>query len=180
MTDVLEQPGRTRKPKTMQQGHDSDFQTDPWVLAALYPYLRREWIVWESAAGEGQLSRALAERGHWVIGSDVRTGQDFFTTNPPEWDVQITNPPYQAKDAWLERSYALGKPFALLLPLTTFEGRKRQELFRRHGVEVICLPKRPTFTTPGGKVGGSWFTCAWFTFGLGVGQALTFWEGGES
>lgn len=45
-------------------------------------------------------------------------------------------------------------------------------------MEVIFLPKRPTFTTPvQKKSGGSWFACAWFTFGLGIGQAITFWDG---
>lgn len=167
----------TRKPVTMRAGSPDDFQTDPWVLEALYPWIDEDHVVWESACGEGRLSGALAARGYSVVRSDVLTGRDFFEWQPERWDVQITNPPYKPKDRWLARSYALGKPFALLLPLTTFEGLKRQALFHEHGVEVILLPKRPTFTTPvQKKSGGSWFACAWFTYGLGIGQALTFWD----
>ena len=40
---------------------------------------------------------------------------------PVQFDCIITNPPFSLKQEFLQRCYELGKPFALLLPLTTFE-----------------------------------------------------------
>jgi len=77
----------------------------------------------------------------------------------------------------LERAYTLQKPFALLLPLTTFETRRRQELFKQYGVQVIFFDKRINFITPTGKAGKeskSWFSTAWFTWGLNLPEQLNF------
>jgi hypothetical protein len=165
----------TRKPVLMQQGHSNDFQTPPEALEPLWQYLRPGWTVWECACGDGILVRALAERHFQVIGSDLRDGRNFLTWRPDEpWDCLLTNPPYTAKQSFLERAYALGRPFALLLPLTALETRRRQRLFARHGLEVIFLPHRIRFLTPSGKPSRPWFGVAWFTHGLGVGRQMTF------
>ena len=68
----------------------------------------------------------------------------------------------------------MGKPFAFLLPLTTFETYKRQHLFQRYGLEVIFFDKRINFETPSGNGSGSWFATAWFTNGLNIGKELNF------
>jgi hypothetical protein len=80
------------------------------------------------------------------------------------------------KDEFLARCYGLGIPFALLLPLTALEGIKRQSLYRKHGLELILLPRRVKFETPSGEGAGSWFATAWFTNKLRIGKELTFWE----
>jgi hypothetical protein len=59
----------------------------------------------------------------------------------------------------------LGRPWAMLMPLTTLEGR-RQELFRRHGVELLLLDRRVNFETPSGGGSGAWFPVAWFCWRL--------------
>jgi hypothetical protein len=113
--------------------------------------------------------------GHTVIATDILTGQDFLTMPaPPGVDCIVTNPPYKYKQQFLERAYAHGKPFALLLPLTTFETAKRQALFKKHGLEVILFDKRINFTTPSGQGSGSWFATAWFTWGLHLPEILNF------
>ena len=89
-------------------------------------------------------------------------------------DIVITNPPFSLKQKFLERAYRLGKPFAFLLPLTTFETKKRQVLFKKYGLEVIFFDKRINFKTPSGKGSGSWFATAWFTNGLNIGSQINF------
>ena len=162
------------------QGRPDDFQTPARALYPLLPFLRKDWLVWEPACGKGNLVKALGENSITAIGTDILGGQDFLTWTPREapfgveFDCIITNPPFSLKDEFLSRAYSLGKPFAFLLPLTTFEGRVRQALFRKHGVEVIFFDKRINFETPSGKNGGSWFMTAWFTHGLGLGRDLNF------
>ena len=153
----------------------NDFQTPPEALIPLLPYIRREWIIWECASGNGNLVNELTRCGFSTLGTDIKQGWDFLQDTPFEFDCIITNPPYSLKQEFLQRCYELQKPFALLLPLTTFETKKRQELFIKNGLEVIFLPKRINFETPDGNGKGSWFATAWFTSGLNIGKEMNFW-----
>ncbi len=156
------------------QGNSNDFQTPPIALKPLYKYLNPGSVIWECAAGKGNLAKALEKNTFTVIASDILIGNNFMDYEPFHYDYIITNPPYSLKQQFLERAYSLGKPFAFLLPLTTFETAKRQELFKKHGLEVILFDKRINFETPSGKGSGSWFATAWFTNGLNIGKELTF------
>lgn len=160
----------------MQQGASDDFQTPPIALNPLLPYLKKEWIIWECAAGMGNLSTALREKGYQVETSDITDTppRDFLNYEPPSWDCIVTNPPFSIKQEFLQRCYSLQKPFALLLPLTTFETAKRQALFQRHGVQIILFDKRINFETPSGKGSGSWFATAWFTNLLNLPHTLNY------
>lgn len=156
------------------QGSSNDFQTPNIAIDPLLPYLRKEWVIWECACGKGNIVNYLSNQGFLVEGTDKLTRHDFLSWSPDKFDCIITNPPYSIKQKFLERCYKLGKPFALLLPLTTFETKKRQDLFRQNGVEVIMFPFRINFETPSGRGSGSWFATAWFTWGLNIGKQLTF------
>jgi len=157
-----------------RQGISNDFQTPVEALIPLYPYIKREWKVWECACGKGNLVNELSKRGYEVLGTDIISGDDFLTWKPDDYDCIVTNPPYSLKQQFLQRCYELGKPFALLLPLTTFETMKRQNLFKEYGVQVIFLDKRINFETPSGGGSGSWFATAWFTNGLDLPSDMIF------
>ena len=158
----------------LKAGAPDDFQTPPEALFSLLPFLNKEWTIWECAEGKGYLTSAIAKEGYRVVGSDILTGQDYLRWQPDEWDCAITNPPYSLKQKFLVRAYQLGKPFALLLPLTTLETKARQDLFKKYGIEIILFDKRIDFHQPNGKAGKSWFATAWFTNGLNIGETLSF------
>ena len=160
----------------LKQGMANDFQTPPEALNPLLPYLKKDWLIWECACGKGKLVDGLERKGFLTVGTDILMGYNFLRWQPKKFDCIVTNPPFSIKQEFLERCYSLKKPFALLLPLTTFETEKRQKLFREYGLEVIFLPNRINFETPSGKGSGSWFATAWFTNQLGIGKQLTFSE----
>jgi len=187
---------RSKNQPPMRQGSSDDFQTPKEALQPLIPFLKKDWVIWECAEGKGNLSEELFSKGFSVVGSDVLTNKypaitnysevhqvpyvrnwnkDFLKWKPEHFDCIITNPPFSLKQEFLERCYELGKPFALLLPLTTFETEKRQNLFKKHGVQVIFFDKRINFETPDG-IGNSgvWFASAWFTYGLNLPKDLNF------
>lgn len=153
-------------------------QTPAYGVTPLLPYLPKDAVLWESAAGEGFLAAALVAAGHRAVLSDVLTGQNFFHYQPGAWDVQVTNPPYSLKFAWIKHSYELGKPFALLMPVEAIGAQTAQRLFSRYGVEVIWLDKRVNFKMPntGWDGAGAQFPVAWFTWGLNIGTQMTFYE----
>ena len=154
----------------------NDFQTPIHAIIPLIPYLDSECIIWECAAGNGNLVTAFKDHGKECFGTDIKSGENFLLSYEPDRSYThiITNPPYSHKNQFLTRCYELEVSFALLLPLTTFETPRRQGLFKKYGVEVIFLPKRINFETPSGQGSGSWFATAWFTWGLKIGQQLTF------
>ena len=158
----------------LRQGRTDDFQTPSSALEPLYKFLKPHWTIWECAAGNGNLAKALRKKGYKVISTDITSGHDFLKYEPKSYDCIITNPPFSLKQEFLQRAYCLGKPFAFLLPLTALESAKRQFLFRCCGLELILFDHRINFETPSGKGSGSWFATAWFTNELKIGKALSF------
>ncbi len=151
-------------------------QTPWYAVDPLLPYLKKNWILWESAAGEGQMATKLLLSGYNVIESDILTGQNFFKENPKKYHCQVTNPPYSVKYHWLRRSYELDDPFALLMPVYTLGSGEAQGMFDKYGIEVILLDKRVNFKMPdkGYSGGGSKFAVAWFTWKLNLGSQLVY------
>ena len=157
----------------------NDFQTPDVAVLPILGFIKKEWTVWECASGKGNIARLLESKSYDVVETDILAGHDFLIDSPPvKYDCIITNPPYSLKDQFLKRCYLLGKPFALLLPLTTLEG-KRQEWLERYGMELILLDKRVNFETPSGKGSGSWFATAWFTNWLNIGKQITYAKMGK-
>jgi len=151
-------------------------QTPAYALTPLYPYLPKSWVIWESACGQGHLSRGLQDNGFEVVSTDIQQGFDFFAYEPIHFDAIITNPPFSCKLQFLERCYRLAKPFALLLPVEVLGVASIQRLFERYGIEVLFLSRRigfATVNTPFEK-SSAWFPVAWYTWGLGVDKQMTF------
>lgn len=154
-------------------------QTPPYALEPLYPYLPKGTVVWESACGEGLLVQAMLDKGYKVKWSDVERDprENFFAWEPLKgFDVQVTNPPFSLKYAWMERSYKLGKPFALLMPVDVIAAKSAHKLWEKFGIEILLLDARVDFKMPnkGWEGKGSDFSVEWFTWGLNIGRTFTF------
>lgn len=162
-----------------RQGSPDDFQSPKEAIDCLIPFLNKDWSIWECACGKGNLVKAFEEKGFKVYGSDIINNAtcDFLTWKPfQRFDCIITNPPYSLKEKFLERCYELGKPFALLMPLTALESEKRHKLYRKYGIQLIIPNKRFNFETPSGRGGGSWFATAWFCGNMKLPKDLNFVE----
>jgi hypothetical protein len=162
-----------KKLKIQMNGRSDEFGTPKEAIRPLLPYLKKEWTIYECAWGKGSLAKHLEEEGFKVIGDkDI----DFLNKDetPDEFDCIVTNPPYSLKEEFLKECYETGKPFALLMPLTTLEGKKRGELFRKYCIQLIIPNKRINFITPSGKGSGAWFQVCWFCYKLNLPKDLNF------
>lgn len=150
--------------------------TPPYALTPLYAYLPKSWVIWESACGQGHLSRGLQDNGFEVVSTDIQQGFDFFTYEPIHFDMIITNPPFSCKLQFLERCYRLAKPFALLLPVEVLGVASIQRLFDQYGVEIILLNQRVNFATinTSFEKSAAWFPVCWVTSHLFIGKQLSF------
>ena len=86
--------------------------------------------------------------GYDVVRSSLIEGQDFFEYEPEKWDIMISNPPFSKKDDVLQRAFDLGKPFALLLPANSIQGKKRFKIFKNE-IQMLCFDRRIDFHTNG-------------------------------
>lgn len=141
------------------------------AIDPLLKYIPVGLTIWECAdPGTSIISKSFRDRGDSVISTDVETGFDFLKQKPDfNFDTIVTNPPYSKKDKFIRRCYEYNLPFALLLPLTTLEGRARGKMFGENGISLIVLNQRIDFTGNGAP----WFAVGWFCCGLGI-SPLTF------
>jgi len=153
---------------------DDRYGTPPKAVDLIIPYLNLDWLIWECACGQGSIVNHLTKSGFKVVGTDE--DHDFILGKPLECDCIVTNPPYSLKNHFIRECYQSGKPFALLMPLTALESEDRQKYYREHGLELIIPNKRIQYTMPDGRTitHGNWFSSAWFTWGLDIGNELTF------
>jgi hypothetical protein len=72
----------------------------PWLIEPLFAFVDFDGMIWECAAGEGDLLRAMKERGAKVVGSDIQphpgcAEHNFLSGRPPLiFKNIVTNPPY--------------------------------------------------------------------------------------
>lgn len=92
--------------------------------------------------------RMFKEEGFNVIRSSLSDGKDFFEYEPDQpYDVIVSNPPFSKKDEVLLRLDELGKPFAILLPLNSLQGKSRFDVFKS-GIQLLSFDQRIGFHTP--------------------------------
>ena len=78
----------------------------------------------------------LTEQGFDVKRSSLKDDKDFFHFEPDEWDILVSNPPFSKKNEVLKRAFAFQKPFALLLPVNSIQGKARYKIFNN---EIVSL-----------------------------------------
>ncbi len=136
-------------------------------------YVKPDSIVWcPFDTKESNYVIMLQELGYKVIYSHKDDNKDFFTYEPDNYDIIISNPPYSIKDDILTRLYELGKPFAMLLPITTLEGKYRNTLYKKYGLEILVLNKRINFL---GQKKNNYFNTSYFCYKV-LPQQLVFAE----
>jgi len=113
---------------------NDNYPTPAWVTDALIPHLPiKNCVVWEPAAGSGQMVAALSSAGFDVAASDIANGQDFLTQPAPRpFRAIITNPPYELATEFIERALSImpADGFVAMLLRTDFDHAKsRQHLF---------------------------------------------------
>jgi hypothetical protein len=97
-----------------------------------------------------QYVRVLRKERFVVYPSILAEGKDFLNFRPEfNFDCIVSNPPFSIKDRVLQRCYEIGKPFALLLPQNSLQGKNRGKLFIKYGLEYLGFDKRICFYTRG-------------------------------
>ncbi len=162
---------------TMKRFADLDgpdfFPTPAWATYALIDNEKFTGDIWESACGDGAMSRVLDKTGCQVVSSDLHdrgygdVGIDFLTAKRQAGNI-VTNPPYNSAEGFVASGVQKAKrKFALLLRLAFLEGAHRANtiFYRSPPSRVWVFSERITFYPSGAIQKGSGTTAyAWFVW----------------
>ena len=130
--------------KVANSGND-EFYTPLYAIKPIEKHLKRNSKIWCPFDEEwSAFYQTFKKLGYSVIRTHICEGKNFFTYEPDEYDIIISNPPFSIKDKILERLYELGKPFAVLLPLNSLQGVSRYKFFSQ-GIQILSFDQRIGF-----------------------------------
>lgn len=166
-------PKQARKIDTKKVSGFDVCQTPPHALEPLLPLLRKDWTIWECAAGpEKLLYHALNNAGYHVIGTDLLYGEryNYFTYYPEfYYDACVTNVPFSLKYLFIEEALKRGRPFAFLVPFETGAAGKLQDLAEQYDTvfQVLAPERRINYKMPGkGWDSSAQMPTCWITWKL--------------
>lgn len=157
----------------MKKEKNDDLYTPYSGIYPLVKHLPKKKVtIWEPCDyGKSNITEVLGREGYETVSTDIIHGFNFLTDEPDfHFDWIITNPPYSLKDAFIEKCYSYGKPWAMLMPLTALEGINRGQMWAEMGVSMVVLDKRLDFT---GK-NSNWFATSWFCWNMFENNKLIF------
>jgi hypothetical protein len=153
------------------------FPTPAWATYALIDNEKFSGDIWESACGDGAMSRVLEKTGRRIISSDLHNrgfgdaGIDFLSAQRRADNI-VTNPPYNSAEGFVAAGVQKAKQkFALLLRLAFLEGANRANtIFARNPPSrVWVFSERITFYPSGAVQKGTGTTAyAWFVWDKGA------------
>lgn len=162
---------------TMKRFADLDgpdfFPTPAWATYALIDNEKFFGEIWESACGNGAMSRVLEKTGCSVVSSDLydrgfgETGVDFLGATRL-LDNIVTNPPYNSAEGFVRAGVQMAtQKFALLMRLAFLEGANRANTIfsKTPPNRVWVFSERITFYPAGAVRKGTGTTAyAWFVW----------------
>lgn len=131
--------------KSNRSSSGDEWYTPFYAVEPLLKYVPKHYKIWCPFDDEtSAFVRVFKSHGYKVIRSHISEGRDFFNVEPKIYDIIISNPPFSKKDKVIERLYKLGKPFMILLPLNSLQGKKRYLSFK-NGIQVLAFNERISF-----------------------------------
>ena len=120
----------------------NEMYTPYYAVQPIIKYVQKDKKVWCPFDKEwSAFYQSFTSGGYSTIRSHIDEGQDFFEYQPDEYDVIISNPPFSIKDKILKKLYELDKPFAILLPLNSLQGKSRFRYFEK-GIQLLTFDQR--------------------------------------
>ena len=91
-----------------------------------------------------------------VVASHIDYEQDFFTYEPEEWDILVSNPPFSSTKLIFDRALGFNKPFALLSNLARMNDKNPMWCFfeAKRQPQLLKFDKRIEFMQNNSKTKG--------------------------
>ena len=146
-------------------GKNDECYTPDYGVIPILKFIPPTSVVWCPFDKSDSAFVRLISRTNQVVHSHIDDGQDFYTYEPPQWDVIISNPPFTRKRHIFERCLSFNKPFALIMTLTWLNDAAPKQLFKDKDLQLLMFDKRMEFIQ-GGKQGKVTFSTAFYCYDL--------------
>lgn len=125
------------------KGNNDECYTPNYGVKPIIKYLPKNKIIWcPFDKEESQFVIQLKKNGFNVVYSHIDYGQDFYTYEPKEWDLIVSNPPFTNKRLIFERCLSFNKPFALIMSNTWLNDSAPKQLFTEKELQLLMFDKR--------------------------------------
>ena len=111
------------------------------LLEFMNPF--RKKIIWcPFDTEESEFVKVFKEEKFNVVYSHLDYGQNYYSYEPKEWDIMISNPPFSHKKETFERALSFNKPFALLMTLDWLRDAAPKRLFKNKDLQLLMFEER--------------------------------------
>lgn len=144
---------------------DDESYTPSYGVIPIIKYIPKGSIVWcPFDTKESEYVKLIQSAGHTVIYSHITEEKDFFTYEPDNWDIIISNPPFKKKREFFERALSFNKPFALLMTCTWLNDKYSKWVFKESNreMQLLMFDKRIHFLQNGETKKKTTFSSAYF------------------
>ena len=136
-----------------------EYYTPPILVKPIIKYLKksgcRVWCPFDTEKSEFVIQ--MKEAKILVVWSHIWEEKDFFTYEPKEYDVIVSNPPFTRKLDVLKRLYELNKPFAMIMGLHIINYQEIGEFFLGKELELLIVDKKVSFNGKTASFNNSYF-----------------------
>lgn len=146
-------------------GKNDECYTERYAVEPLLEFLEpyKKSIIWcPFDTKESEFVKVFEENGFKVVHSHIAEGKNFFTYEPEEWDLLISNPPFTGKRDIFKRALSFGKPFALIMTLTWLNDRTPMKIFRNKDLQLLMFEERMNFKGQAKKAKQISFSSAYY------------------
>ena len=129
--------------------HNNECYTPAYAVEPLLEFLEpfKNKIIWTPFdTCQSEFVKVLQAHNFRVIYSHIKDGKDFMTYEPEEWDLLISNPPFQNKRETFERCLRFNKPFALLMTILWLNDKAPKQLFFEKDLQLLMFDERIEYT----------------------------------
>jgi len=137
------------------KGKNDECYTPKYGVIPILKYIPNDAIIWCPFDTENSEFVKEISKTNTVIYSHIDAQEDFFTYEPEEWDIIISNPPFTNKRKYFERALSFNKPFALIMSITWLNDAAPKILFKDKELQLLMFDKRMRFVKPSGETMGS-------------------------
>lgn len=141
--------------------------TPRYGVLPIIKYLPKDKIIWCPFDKEdSEFVKVLTEQGYKVVYSHIENGQNFYTYEPEEWDILVSNPPFTNKRQIFERALSFGKPFALIMSNTWLNDSAPKQVFKDKQLQILFFEERMKFSNNGVVQNKITFSSSYFCYNL--------------
>lgn len=146
--------------------NNDECYTPAYAVEPIMKYIPEGIIVWCPFDTEESQYVKILSAAHEIVFSHISRGENFFSYEPSNWHIIVSNPPFTGKRKIFERALSFNKPFALLMTNTWLNDAAPKQLFREKDLQLLMFDRRIKFLNKGKVENKITFSSSYYCWNL--------------